>query len=826
MFQASIKLKVTLLIDALILLLCIAGLISIDQKAKLPFYLSDQDSLLTIIKVDKNISEISEGDKLVAIEGFKINSVEKAEFITDRYNIGDKIRIDIISKSAKKYLIVPLINYYGKIYLISTSIVALFFFVIALFVLLKKAETKAAVIFHWASISVSAMLCSTWSNLNTFSFISLYLSRIILFLAYVSAPALFAHFTLVFPRDKSYKWRNLLRINYSIGLILVVLAVYTFVVSIKNFDDKATEVHLIIFNLLRIYLIANVLLSIAIFTNALLKEKGKAEQNQLKWLLFGFIVGPLSFVALWVIPILITGRPLIPEEIIMLLVCTVPIAFSISIIKHHLLDIDEVINRSLVYGIVIAILLALYSIAIGISVSSFNLPDQSMISAVAAILLALIFQPIKDKVQYFVDRKFFRIQYNFRKVLNKFSYEINNFHDIDSLGKYLITEIDKLIPVDKLAFCEFDIESGKLIIKHHKNFEAIANKSLRIKSETLEKKAFLVAAVKNKVETEADISSIFQNTLIRWKINLVVPIKSVNEELFGFLLLGNKKSGSKFTSEDVDLLKGIGLSAGSTIERLVLQEQLIRRKMEAERLKELNNQKSMFVSTVSHELKTPLTSIKMFSELLRQNESNISESSKSHLEIIEGESDRLTRLINNVLDFSKIEKGIKDYSFHEVHFNKIVKNVLNAMQYTIKMKGISLTAHLNEFNDIIFADEDAVTEAIQNIISNAIRFSLDKKDIIINTFEENNLCCVSVRDFGIGLDTKETDKIFNLFYRSQNARAKNIDGTGLGLPIVKHITDAHNGKIYVESKLGEGSKFTLCFPKINKGDKNEKIINN
>ncbi|MCK7526113.1 MAG: hypothetical protein MZV64_55160 [Ignavibacteriales bacterium] len=110
----------------------------------------------------------------------------------------------------------------------------------------------------------------------------------------------------------------------------------------------------------------------------------------------------------------------------------------------------------------------------------------------------------------------------------------------------------------------------------------------------------------------------------------------------------------------------------------------------------------------------------MFSEMLLQNEKSLSEKSKNHLEIIEGESDRLTRLINNVLDFSKIEKGVKDYSFREVHFNKIVKSVIELMQYTLKMKGFYVTTKLDDFNDLICGDADAITEAVENIISNAI----------------------------------------------------------------------------------------------------------
>ena len=166
------------------------------------------------------------------------------------------------------------------------------------------------------------------------------------------------------------------------------------------------------------------------FIPAFLKEKGTVERQQLKWLLFGFIIGPLSFVVLWVLPILFTGKALIAEEIVMILVCAIPITFAIAIIKYHLLDIDEVLNRSIVYGIVISILLVLYSMVIGVFVSSFHVSDQSIISAAAAVLLALLFQPIKTKVQMFVDKKFFRIRYNFRKELNKFNSQIKNYNEV------------------------------------------------------------------------------------------------------------------------------------------------------------------------------------------------------------------------------------------------------------------------------------------------------------------------------------------------------------------------------------------------------------
>lgn len=828
MIEASAKLKFVLLIDALLFFLCILGTNSVSQKANLPFEMSTQDSLLSIKIPDSNPYGLKNGDKLLSIDDISTSTVEKTEFIIDRKNIDERILISVLTDAGQTSLTVKLTNYYSVFYLISTSIVALLFFTIGVFVLLKKPDLKAAYIFHWASIGISLMVCLTWSNLNTFSFLSKYMFRVLLHISYVFTPALFVHFTLAFPTDNTSRWKNFIYFNYLIAIVLAALNIYYFTNALAVLNDNEINSYLLTFSFLRIYLIISVILSITFFILALLKEKSKVERQQLKWLLFGFLIGPLSFVILWVLPILFTGKALVPEELIMILLCAIPITFAIAIIKYHLLNIDEVLNRSIVYGIVIAILLLIYSALIILSVYLLDLPDQSLISAIAAVILALLFQPLKTKVQTFVDKKFFRINYNFRKELSRFTENIKDYNDVNSLSEYLIQEIDSLFPVEKIAFSELDNKTGKLSVITQKNFDQISDKILHIKPETLARKWFQVAAVKNKVEDGANISTIFQNTLVRWKISLIVPIKSVKDELFGFIILGSKKSGVKFSPEDVDFLKEIGINAGTTIERIKLQEQLIREKLAAEKLEELNQQKSMFVSQVSHELKTPLTSIKMFSEMLLENERSISNKSKIHLEIIEGESDRLTRLINNVLDFSKIEKGVKEYSFREIHFDKIVQDVIDLMRYTIKMKGFNLKTNIEHFDDVVCGDADALKQAIENLISNAIRFSTENKEIIISTFSRENFACVSIKDNGIGIAQNDIDKIFDPYFRSDDAKLKKIDGTGLGLHIVKDIIEQHKGKIQIESLVGNGSNFTLCIPVISntKGVSDEENFNN
>jgi signal transduction histidine kinase len=140
------------------------------------------------------------------------------------------------------------------------------------------------------------------------------------------------------------------------------------------------------------------------------------------------------------------------------------------------------------------------------------------------------------------------------------------------------------------------------------------------------------------------------------------------------------------------------------------------------------------------------------------------------------------------------------------------------MQYTLKMKGFNLNTEIDDFNDLIYGDADAITEAVENLISNAIRFSTNKKEIVISTFYENNFVCVRVKDNGIGIDPSDINKIFDPFFRSKIAKLRKIEGTGLGLPIVKHIVEEHKGKILIDSIPGEGSVFTLCFPIISNNE--------
>ncbi len=223
--------------------------------------------------------------------------------------------------------------------------------------------------------------------------------------------------------------------------------------------------------------------------------------------------------------------------------------------------------------------------------------------------------------------------------------------------------------------------------------------------------------------------------------------------------------------------------------------------------------KSDFVSNVSHELKTPLSIIRMFGETLESGIVKEKSKQQEFYGIIKRESERLTDLINNVLDFSKIESGKKEFNFKEIDIIEVVKKVIES--YKLQLDGLKfrLEVILPEKRVMAEIDSGAISQALINLLSNAVKYSGDGKYILIETFESGDNVSIAVEDHGIGMDRKEFKNIFDNFYRISNPKTAQIKGTGLGLTIAKYIVEAHKGTISVKSETGRGSRFTISLPR-------------
>jgi two-component system phosphate regulon sensor histidine kinase PhoR len=225
-------------------------------------------------------------------------------------------------------------------------------------------------------------------------------------------------------------------------------------------------------------------------------------------------------------------------------------------------------------------------------------------------------------------------------------------------------------------------------------------------------------------------------------------------------------------------------------------------------IKRLENMRSQFVTNVTHELKTPLTSIKGFAETLKYVEDK--ETRGKFLNIINDEADRLSRLISDILTLSQIEQ-IRDSKDELIDVASIISQVVMLVKNLAETKDIKISTAGKEIVGL-HGDPDLLKQMIINLVDNAVKYSGEGSEVVISTHMENANAVISVSDNGSGIPKEHMDRLFERFYRVDAARSREQGGTGLGLAIVKHIALSFKGSVEVDSELGHGSKFTVKLP--------------
>lgn len=231
----------------------------------------------------------------------------------------------------------------------------------------------------------------------------------------------------------------------------------------------------------------------------------------------------------------------------------------------------------------------------------------------------------------------------------------------------------------------------------------------------------------------------------------------------------------------------------------------------------LARQKTTFVANVSHELKTPLTSIRMFAEMLKQGKQPDKEKQARYFDIMVSETERLTRLINNILDFSRMDSGKKHYNKKRVDISRLCFKLVESEHIRAEQNGfkISFKSTVKDSKKgIAYADEEAIKQALLNLLSNAEKYSDKEKDINVETGQENNFLYIDVKDRGRGIPPRHVKKIFNEFYRIDDSLTSRVKGTGLGLSIARRIIRDHGGDIKCFPRDGGGSVFRIKLPVI------------
>ena len=307
----------------------------------------------------------------------------------------------------------------------------------------------------------------------------------------------------------------------------------------------------------------------------------------------------------------------------------------------------------------------------------------------------------------------------------------------------------------------------------------------------------LVMAVSSRKIVPADV------TLRTTSAGSAVPLGD------GFVDLHVEWPAGRFTVPPVTGML-YGSMLGVVLGAALLAGYLLLRDMHREA--ETAEMRSQFVASVSHELKTPLTSIRAHAETLLLGRAGRPETTSDYLKTIVSESERLTRLVDSVLDFARIERGSKAYHLQDTRLEDVVRSAARAMEHPLSQLGFTLEISTDGSAPTLRADPEALTQAVLNLLGNAMKYSGDSRRIEIRIGTCDEEAFVDVIDHGIGIERDEQSRIFERFHRVRSSETSDIAGTGLGLPLTLHVVEAHRGRIAVVSNPGHGSTFSVRLP--------------
>jgi two-component system phosphate regulon sensor histidine kinase PhoR len=281
----------------------------------------------------------------------------------------------------------------------------------------------------------------------------------------------------------------------------------------------------------------------------------------------------------------------------------------------------------------------------------------------------------------------------------------------------------------------------------------------------------------------------FETTLYKWTVNVTM---TSGEELVAAV-----------QRRRVLEMVLVGLSS------LVVVSGLIVVVLAAARERRLSNLKSDFVANVSHELKTPLSLVRMFGELLQSGRVETEEKRRQYLSIIVSESERLAALIENVLDFAKVERGKQAYEFTDGQLGEVVARAVDACRTRAEREGVELELQIDSDLGPVRLDERAIEIAVFNLIDNALKYAAEGKSVSVTVRRAQGSLEIRVTDRGPGIPPDDRKRIFERFERGRTATGKHVRGSGIGLALVKHIAEAHGGRVTIEDASPRGSTFVI-----------------
>lgn len=647
---------------------------------------------------------------------------------------------------------------------------------------------------------------------------------------------------------------SVLGIHKKRKLMLLSGYLITFVFSFLSFSNLYIKgVHSILFfpfwptpgPLYKWFLLLGYLLLVgcgAIHLLIFLRKSYGYKKNQIIYIILGSLLGfgggATNFIFMYELPIVDSPIVLFLGEIFVVLS---PLALTYAAITYRLMDIRLIIVRSVVFGLIVFIAASIFSVISTLVTYLFTdmagVRSSIVSSIVVVILLTIFYQPLRNLIEKATNAFLYKKSYNPDALLAEITVVTSSILDLHNLLASICGTLNDAFHPQKIGVALLN-KNKKLEVAHQADFKAgeaegLVNypNAVSILYKELKQTPGILVIDEMKTRYEngefKPISPELLLALYNADIAIILPLY-VKEQLIGVLALGNKKSGDPYNHQDLNILRIVAGQAGIAIENARLYDELkdfnvkleeeVRRKTAQLRkanaeLRQLDEAKSEFISIASHQLRTPLTIIKGYISMMQEGSFGpVPPVIMENLEKVYLSNERLIRLVENLLDISRIESGRQDFKWEKIHLEDIAQTVADNLKTTAKVKGLKLFFHKpKKPTPAVTADANKIHEVIMNFIDNAIKYT-EKGEINVYVISEPQKKIVTffVKDTGRGLDKNVKPYLFRKFSRGKGSFTIHTEGIGLGLYVAKMIIDAHHGRIWAESEgRDKGSKF--CF---------------
>jgi signal transduction histidine kinase len=740
----------------------------------------------------------------------RVGSPEQLRFEIQARPIGSTVEIQSEQGSAT----VRLRRQMSPIQFTTALIAGLFFFAVNLFVFLGRIDRSPARDFYWATLFFGLAVLIGGAYPPNGAPLAHPGLPILWMVSLAVLPVFFIHMTLTFPRRRVFidRVRWFMPAVTAAAIVVVLWQATTFLYYASVRDIAAWRAAGTPKFFAQLFLVAMVGAGCLVLLDSSRRLELTRERESTKWLLWGFTIGITPYVFLRTLPRIFGVESPIGTEFDRILELSIPTSFTFAVVRYRFLDIDIIIRRSILYTVLAGIMAGVYiflAVLVGRVVRHFIPAAAQLIPFVAAIVPVALFGPTRRAIGGWVDRTFFKIDYNHAQALRSLKERSPAVSSPLEMAGLVRSLLDASLQPKTIAVV---VPDGS---EHHAAGEidpGLAREAIRT-AERLVGYAGRPILAPNSTSLPEVENPDFPPALSEAGLRILVPL-SLEGRSLGWVLLGERRTERRYVEQDLELIGGVAEEAAIALDRIRLVHQVAEESIARQRLDEIDRLKSDFLSRVSHDLRTPITSITWsVQNLLDGVVGPLSDRQREYLDAVRTSSGHLARLVNNLVEISRLELSRGKVDLEPVSLAEVLDETLAGLRPIAIQREIRFERMVPPALPAVRGNRDKLIEILANLIENALRYSPDGGAIEIAVDRTDGACQrISVRDHGPGFAPGEDEIIFERFKQGRPSPYIQRGGFGLGLYVVRQFLQLMGGTVSAANHPEGGAVLTCVLP--------------